>query len=194
MSPPCKKNFPRSALLSSNNNNQNVDPMEPLRLSHQRGKTENHLIPHTCHTNKRFKKRYTQEQMAATIEVCRDCHRAIHHLVPYEKQLGRHYNTHDKLLTHPQFAKISGLVQESEGKLENKEAKTGVCVLGLKSLSLTHAPAIGSTDILGPNLAPAILDSASACDTPGASQCRCRPFGWRGPGPRCRDVSARYAG
>lgn len=55
--------------------------------------------------------------MAATIEVCRDCHRAIHHRVPCEKQLGRHYNTRDKLLTYSQFAKISDLVKESEVKI-----------------------------------------------------------------------------
>jgi hypothetical protein len=72
----------------------------------KRGTTEHHLIPRTCHTNKWFKRRYTREQMNQTISVCRDCHRAIHDLVPDEKQLGRDFNTLDLLLANEQIAKF----------------------------------------------------------------------------------------
>jgi hypothetical protein len=64
-----------------------------------------HLIPRTLHGNKWFKKRFTREQMRRGIRVCRDCHKAIHDLIPDEKELGRHYNTLEKLLDHPGVAK-----------------------------------------------------------------------------------------
>ena len=64
-----------------------------------------HFIPRTLHSNKWFKKRFTREEMRAGIDVCHDCHSAIHDLVPDEKELGRHYNTLQKLLAHPEIAK-----------------------------------------------------------------------------------------
>ena len=44
--------------------------------------------------------------MAQTISVCRDCHREIHSLVPKEKELGRYFNTLDKLLAHEEIGKF----------------------------------------------------------------------------------------
>jgi len=38
--------------------------------------------------------------MRQTIDLCRDCHRAVHELVPSEKELGRQFNTVEKLLAH----------------------------------------------------------------------------------------------
>jgi hypothetical protein len=63
-----------------------------------------HFIPRTLHTNKWFKKRYTRVQMQEGIDVCKSCHDAIHTLISDEKDLGRHYNTLDTLLAHPQVA------------------------------------------------------------------------------------------
>jgi hypothetical protein len=71
----------------------------------KRGTTEHHLIPRTLHGNKWFKKRFDREQMQSKINVCRDCHRAIHRLIPDEKDLGRHYNTVDKLRAHELLAR-----------------------------------------------------------------------------------------
>ena len=64
-----------------------------------------HFIPRTLHSNKWFKKRYTRERMRAGIEVCKSCHGAIHDLVPDEKELGRRYNTLEKLMEHPEIGK-----------------------------------------------------------------------------------------
>ncbi len=71
----------------------------------KRGTTEHHLIPRSCHANKWFKKNFAREQMNQKINVCRDCHRAIHDLIPCEKDLGRHYNTLEKLHAHEEIAK-----------------------------------------------------------------------------------------
>lgn len=78
----------------------------------KRGTTEHHLIPRTCHSNKWFKKRYTREQMAQTIDVCADCHNAIHNLIPDEKELGRHYNSLELLLAHPEITKFVAWAQK----------------------------------------------------------------------------------
>jgi len=63
-----------------------------------------HLIPRTNHSNKWFKKRFTREEMRRGLNLCRDCHRAIHDLIPDEKQLGRYYNTRARLMDHPRVA------------------------------------------------------------------------------------------
>lgn len=70
----------------------------------QNGTTEHHLIPKTCHKNKWFKKQYTREEMQQTVDLCRDCHNAIHEFIPSEKELGRYYNTLDKLMAHEPMA------------------------------------------------------------------------------------------
>jgi hypothetical protein len=57
------------------------------------------------YSNKWFKKRFTREEMAAGIDVCKQCHKAIHDLIADEKELGRHYNTIESLLGHPELAK-----------------------------------------------------------------------------------------
>ena len=68
------------------------------------GTTEHHLIPRQCHSNKWFKKRFTRRQMETTISVCRACHNAIHRFIPNHKDLARHYNTMEKLLSNEELA------------------------------------------------------------------------------------------
>ncbi|MBM84071.1 MAG: hypothetical protein CMJ78_26255 [Planctomycetaceae bacterium] len=63
-----------------------------------------HCIPRTLHSNKWFKKNFTREQMQEGLEVCRQCHRTLHEMIP-EKGLGRDFNTREKLLAHPDFGK-----------------------------------------------------------------------------------------
>jgi hypothetical protein len=70
------------------------------------GTNEHHLIPRTLHSNKWFKKRFARDEMRRTIDVCRDCHRAIHRLIPDEKELGRHFNTLEALRAHEEVSKF----------------------------------------------------------------------------------------
>jgi hypothetical protein len=72
----------------------------------KRGTTRHHLIPRTVHSNAWFKKRFTRQQMHATVDFCLDCHRAVHDAVPSEKELGRDWNTVERLRTHPQIARF----------------------------------------------------------------------------------------
>jgi hypothetical protein len=82
------------------------DPPVPCALCGcEKAHNFHHLFPRTVHGNKWFKKRFTAEAMREGIDVCRACHRAIHDLVPDEKELGRHYHTLEKLLAHPEVAK-----------------------------------------------------------------------------------------
>jgi hypothetical protein len=78
----------------------------------KQGTTEHHLIPRTCHGNKWFKKRFTRQELQRTIAVCHDCHEAIHHLIPDEKELGRKYNTMETLVAHQEFARYLAWVKK----------------------------------------------------------------------------------
>jgi hypothetical protein len=78
------------------------------------GTTEHHLIPRTCHTNKWFKKQYTRDEMHETISVCRDCHRAIHDLIPDEKELGRHYSSLELLAGNEKIARYVSWVRKQK--------------------------------------------------------------------------------
>jgi len=77
-----------------------------------------HLIPRKVRSNKWFKKRYTREAMQQGIKVCKQCHKAIHRLIPAEKELGRHHNTRAKLLAHPEIAKYLQWKRKRRGPAE----------------------------------------------------------------------------
>ena len=61
--------------------------------------TFHHLIPRTLHKNKWFKKNFSREEMDNGIDICQDCHSAVHDFID-EKQLGREFNTLEKLMEH----------------------------------------------------------------------------------------------
>lgn len=85
-----------------------------------------HLIPRTTHSNKWFRKTFTREQMATGLDLCSDCHSAIHRFVPSEKELGRSHNTKQALLTHPDIATFVAWVATREGKRRYRtRRKTG---------------------------------------------------------------------
>lgn len=63
--------------------------------------TRHHLIPRTVHKNKWFKKNFEKEAFHKTIDLCRSCHRQIHKFISH-KDLGRFFNTKEKLLSHEQ--------------------------------------------------------------------------------------------
>ena len=82
----------------------------------QRPITFHHLIPRTTHSNKWFKKNFTREQMQTGLDLCSDCHSAIHRFIPSVKELGRSYNTKAALLEHEDLAGFVTWVAKREGK------------------------------------------------------------------------------
>lgn len=84
----------------------NHSEMQVCALCRRRGSLSfHHLIPRALHANKWFKQRYSRQQMQEGIEVCGDCHAAIHQFIP-RKALGRTYNTCDALRAHPELARF----------------------------------------------------------------------------------------
>jgi hypothetical protein len=60
-----------------------------------------HLIPRHCHSKRRFRRRFTLEEMRRRgLWLCKACHGGIHDLIPDEKILGWSYNTRELLLAH----------------------------------------------------------------------------------------------
>jgi 5-methylcytosine-specific restriction endonuclease McrA len=70
------------------------------------GSSRHHLIPRTCHRRTWFQKRFTREQMQTTVDLCSDCHSAVHDLIPDERELGRSYYTMELLQAHPAIEKF----------------------------------------------------------------------------------------
>jgi hypothetical protein len=67
--------------------------------------TFHHLIPKCLHSNKWFKKNFTRNEMNQGINICKhDCHKEIHLLIS-EKEMGKYYNTLEKLLNHEKIKK-----------------------------------------------------------------------------------------
>ena len=72
-----------------------------------------HLIPRHCHRKRRFRQRFTIEEMRSRgLWLCKGCHGGIHDLVPDEKVLGWSYNTKDLLLAHEGVRKHVGWVRK----------------------------------------------------------------------------------
>jgi hypothetical protein len=68
--------------------------------------TFHHLIPQTLHRNEWFQKNFSRREMQTRgLNVCRECHHAIHQFIPREKDLGRNYNTREALMSHDKIAR-----------------------------------------------------------------------------------------
>lgn len=78
------------------------------------GSSRHHLIPRACHRRTWYRKRFTREEMQTTIDVCSDCHSAIHDLIPGERELGKLYYTVELLQAHPAMQKFLGWVRKQK--------------------------------------------------------------------------------
>ena len=68
--------------------------------------TFHHFIPRKLHTNKLFKKLYTNAYMTTHgIDLCDDCHKAIH-TFHSEKELGKYYNDKNKIFSSEKIRKF----------------------------------------------------------------------------------------
>jgi hypothetical protein len=77
--------------------------------------TFHHLIPRALHRKKRFAKTRSKDELAAGIDVCRDCHDAVHSFVA-EKELGERYHTLEALRAHPDVARFVAWVRTRGGR------------------------------------------------------------------------------
>ena len=68
--------------------------------------TLHHLIPKSLHSRKWYRNRYKKEELKVGIYVCHDCHVNVHKSAP-EKDLGKLYNTKEKLLAFEPVKKFS---------------------------------------------------------------------------------------
>lgn len=80
--------------------------------------TFHHLIPRTLHSKKWYQKKYTKEELNHGVDICEDCHEALHDFIT-EKDLGKRYNTLDLLMTHPKVQKFTAWVSKQR-KRRNK--------------------------------------------------------------------------
>jgi hypothetical protein len=81
--------------------------------------TKHHLIPRSCHKNKRIKKRYSQNELNAGIMICRPCHDCVHGLFT-EKTLAESYNTLESLSGDNEVKKFLEFIQKKEPSYKPK--------------------------------------------------------------------------
>jgi 5-methylcytosine-specific restriction endonuclease McrA len=77
--------------------------------------TFHHLIPKALHRRKRYARQYTKEELARGVDLCRDCHDAVHRFLT-EKQLGEAYHTLELLREHPDVARFVAWVRTRGGR------------------------------------------------------------------------------
>lgn len=66
--------------------------------------TRHHLIPRALHGRKRFRRRFSRDEMKGDIlMICRPCHNHIHRVLS-EREMAEHYRSREALLNHPDIA------------------------------------------------------------------------------------------
>jgi len=76
--------------------------------------TFHHLIPRAVHRRRWARAKYTRERLNAGVDICRDCHSAIHRFFS-ETELARHYNSVEALREHPQMASFLRWIRRYKG-------------------------------------------------------------------------------
>lgn len=80
--------------------------------------TFHHLIPQINHSKNAFKRLFTKEEMKTRgIDLCRECHSAIHRFID-NKTLGLKYNTKELLLQHEEVFKFVEWVKKQDKKVK----------------------------------------------------------------------------
>jgi hypothetical protein len=76
--------------------------------------TFHHLIPVTLHKNKWFKKHFEKMDLKTRgLMICKDCHSYIHKIFK-PKELGKYYNTEEKLRENEKIAKFIIFVRKKK--------------------------------------------------------------------------------
>lgn len=74
--------------------------------------TKHHLIPRTRHGKKHTQRLFDRQDMRTRILwVCRSCHNHIHDVLT-EKELALHFNTRERLLTHPSIHRFAEWIRQ----------------------------------------------------------------------------------
>lgn len=85
----------------------------------ERPLTFHHLIPRAMHRRKWCQRRFTADQRNSGVDLCTDCHSAVHRFVS-EVELARSYNTLDTLAAHPQVEKFVRWASKQQGRTRTR--------------------------------------------------------------------------
>ena len=84
--------------------------------------TFHHLVPRMLRRRAWFRQNVPPERWQAGIDVCHPCHKAIHRFID-EKELGRTYNTLERLRDHPDLRAFVAWVQTQDPDARIRVAK-----------------------------------------------------------------------
>ncbi len=77
--------------------------------------TFHHLVPRALHRKKRFRARYSRDELARGVDLCRDCLDAVHRFIS-EKELGERFHTLERLREHEHIARFVAWVRTRGGR------------------------------------------------------------------------------
>lgn len=75
--------------------------------------TFHHLIPKTLHSKKWYKKNFSVEELNSGVDLCEDCHEAIHDFIT-EKELGKKFNSIKALMSHSKVKKFVSWIKKQK--------------------------------------------------------------------------------
>ena len=78
--------------------------------------TFHHIIPASLHRRRSVKGRFTKEEMQQGVNICRDCHNAVHHFIT-NKELSEKWHGLDELCAHPEIAKYIDWASKQSGRI-----------------------------------------------------------------------------
>ena len=83
--------------------------------------TFHHLIPKSTHKKWERNNKFTKEQMQSGTMICRQCHSAIHRLIPDAIEMALNHNSVDKLLENEAVVKWCKYASKLKGYDKNHQ-------------------------------------------------------------------------
>lgn len=78
--------------------------------------TFHHLVPSKVHSRRWVQQKWTKEELQQGLDLCADCHGAVHRFVPDHAELARTGHSRELLLAHPDIARFVRWVSKQRGR------------------------------------------------------------------------------
>ena len=78
--------------------------------------TLHHIIPLSLRHRKTVRERFSSEELAERLSICRDCHNAVHHFITNKELTQRRFDL-EELRAHPEIAKYVQWASKQDGRI-----------------------------------------------------------------------------
>lgn len=78
--------------------------------------TFHHLVPRKVHNRRWVKLRWTRDELNQGLDLCQDCHGAVHRFLPDHEELARIGHSRELLLAHEEIGRFVAWVAQQRGR------------------------------------------------------------------------------